>query len=97
MRACIQRVSQARVTVAGDCCAEIGLGLLVLLGVAQEDVGADAQVLADKIVGLRVFDDAAGKMNLALADNGPAPHLIICGTLYFCGEVLAASPETWPR
>ncbi len=70
MRACIQRVSQAEVTVAGECCGRIGRGLVVLLGVGQADGPADAQLLADKISGLRIFDDAAGKMNLALADVG---------------------------
>ncbi len=68
MRACIQRVSQAQVTVAGECCGQIGRGFVVLLGVGQSDGEPDARVLADKIAGLRVFDDAAGKMNLALAD-----------------------------
>ncbi len=68
MRACIQRVSEARVTVGGECCGRIGRGLVVLLGVGQNDAEADVQLLADKIAGLRIFDDAAGKMNLALAD-----------------------------
>src|SRR5580698_2834635 len=68
MRACIQRVSQARVTVAAECCGEIGLGFVVLLGVGQNDGERDARLLAEKIAGLRVFDDAAGKMNLALSD-----------------------------
>ncbi|NLX95346.1 MAG: D-tyrosyl-tRNA(Tyr) deacylase [Rhodopirellula sp.] len=68
MRACIQRVSHARVTVAGDATGEIGVGMTVLLGVALGDDEAAARMLADKIVGLRIFDDAQGKMNLALAD-----------------------------
>lgn len=68
MRACVQRVSEAQVSVAGEVQGQIGPGLLVLLGVAADDTPEDARQLADKIVGLRIFDDAAGKMNLALAD-----------------------------
>ncbi|MGH9545699.1 MAG: D-aminoacyl-tRNA deacylase, partial [Terriglobales bacterium] len=63
MRAVVQRVSRARVTVGNDLAGEIGGGLLVLLGVSSEDTEASADYLADKIIGLRVFEDAAGKMN----------------------------------
>jgi len=71
MKACIQRVSRARVTVSGEVCGEIGLGMLVLLGVAQDDAEADARQLAGKIAGLRIFEDDQQKMNLALAEvNG---------------------------
>ncbi|MDP3070274.1 MAG: D-aminoacyl-tRNA deacylase [Opitutaceae bacterium] len=68
MRAVVQRVSSARVTVARETTGEIGRGLLVLLGVAQGDTAADAQWLAEKIVALRIFEDDAGKMNLAVRD-----------------------------
>jgi D-tyrosyl-tRNA(Tyr) deacylase len=68
MRACVQRVSQAQVTVADEVVGRIERGLLVLLGVAAGDEEDDARQLADKIVALRVFDDEAGKMNRALAD-----------------------------
>ncbi len=68
MRAVIQRVSSARVTVAGDVTGEIGPGLLVLLGVAPDDTEADAQWLAAKICGLRIFEDADGKMNRSVVD-----------------------------
>lgn len=68
MRAVLQRVSRAKVTVAGEVVGEIGRGLLVLLGVAQGDTHADAQQLADKTVQLRIFDDTDGKMNLSVAD-----------------------------
>jgi D-tyrosyl-tRNA(Tyr) deacylase len=68
MKACIQRVSQARVSVAGEVTGEIGTGMLVLLGVAADDVDADARLLAEKTHGLRIFEDEQGKMNLALAD-----------------------------
>ena len=70
MRACIQRVSEAKVIVEGQTIGEIGRGLLVLLGVANGDTEAEARSLADKVSGLRVFEDDAGKMNLALADVG---------------------------
>src|SRR5438105_8374353 len=68
MRAVVQRVTRASVAVEGKIAGEIGRGFLVLLGVAKSDVTADADYLAEKISGLRVFEDAAGKMNLALAD-----------------------------
>ena len=68
MRAVLQRVSRASVTVDGRVVGQIGQGLLVLLGVEQDDAVADAQQLADKAVQLRIFDDAEGKMNLSLAD-----------------------------
>ncbi|HEX3998285.1 MAG TPA: D-aminoacyl-tRNA deacylase [Pirellulales bacterium] len=70
MRACIQRVSEARVSVDGTVVGEIGPGLVVLLGVAQLDTSADAAQLADKIVGLRIFGDDEGKMNRSLAEAG---------------------------
>ena len=70
MRACIQRVSRAQVTVDGRVVGEIGPGLVVLLGVANEDGDAEVQWLAEKIVGLRIFEDEAGKMNRSLLDRG---------------------------
>ena len=68
MKACVQRVSRAKVTIAGEVCAEIGKGMLVLLGVAAGDDESDARQLADKIAGLRVFEDSQEKMNLSLRD-----------------------------
>jgi len=68
MRACVQRVSQASVTVAEEVCGQIGPGLLVLLGVAVGDTAEVASQLAEKIAGLRIFNDAEGKMNLAVGD-----------------------------
>ena len=68
MRAVVQRVSRASVAVEGKITGEIGRGFLVLLGVAKSDTAADADYLAEKIAGLRIFEDVAGKMNLALAD-----------------------------
>jgi D-tyrosyl-tRNA(Tyr) deacylase len=70
MRACIQRVSQAAVTVNGELVSRIGKGFLVLLGVGAEDTKEEAIKLAEKIIGLRVFEDQAGKMNLSLQEVG---------------------------
>jgi len=66
----VQRVSRASVTIDGVRAGSIGRGLLVLLGVAVDDTPADAAALAHKIGGLRIFDDAEGAMNIALADAG---------------------------
>jgi D-aminoacyl-tRNA deacylase len=68
MRACIQRVRQASVTVDHQVVGSIEHGLVVLLGVGTRDTADDAQWLAEKLVGLRIFDDAEGKMNLSVAD-----------------------------
>ena len=68
MRAVVQRVSSARVTVAGVVTGEIGYGLLVLLGIAQGDSATDGEWLAQKIAALRIFEDDAGKMNRSAAD-----------------------------
>ena len=81
MRACVQRVSQARVEVAGEVTGEIQLGLLVLLGVAADDTADDARQMADKITSLRIFDDAEGKMNLGLTDVGGAMLVVSQFTL----------------
>jgi D-tyrosyl-tRNA(Tyr) deacylase len=70
MRAVVQRVSRAKVTVAAEVSGEIGTGLLVLLGVGEEDGPEDAVYLAEKIVGLRIFPDDDGKMNRSLAEIG---------------------------
>lgn len=68
MLACVQRVSEAQVTVEGQVVGQIGRGLLVLLGVAASDTQAEAEWLAQKLAGLRLFDDADGKLNLSVAD-----------------------------
>lgn len=68
MRAVVQRVSSASVTVEDEIVGEIERGFLVLLGVGVEDTEADAILLGEKIAGLRVFEDSAGKMNRSLAD-----------------------------
>ena len=68
MRAVVQRVSRAKVTVAGEITGEIGTGLMVLLGVSEDDTQDDASYLAEKLVSLRIFPDDEGKMNRSLSD-----------------------------
>ncbi len=82
MRALIQRVSHAGVTVDGRVTGQIGRGFVVLLGITHGDGRAEADWLAGKIVGLRVFDDDAGKMNRSLADVGGALLVVSQFTLY---------------
>jgi D-aminoacyl-tRNA deacylase len=82
MRAVVQRVSRAKVTVNGEITGEIGPGLLVLLGVGTADTRNDADYLADKIIGLRVFEDSGGKMNLSVVDIGGAVLAVSQFTLY---------------
>jgi D-aminoacyl-tRNA deacylase len=81
MRACIQRVHRASVTIAGEICGSIGAGMLVLLGVASDDTEADAQKLAKKTAGLRIFEDSQEKMNLSLSDVGGAMLVVSQFTL----------------
>jgi len=82
MRAVVQRVSRAKVTVNGEVSGEIGRGLLVLLGVARRDSESDADYLADKIAGLRVFHDDEGKMNRNVAEAGGAVLAVSQFTLF---------------
>ncbi len=82
MRACVQRVSEARVTVDGGVVGQIKAGLVVLLGVGHEDDTAEIDWLADKVIGLRVFEDDAGKMNRSLAEAGGAMLVVSQFTLY---------------
>jgi D-tyrosyl-tRNA(Tyr) deacylase len=82
MRAVVQRVSRASVKVNGEFTGTIAEGLLVLLGVAQEDVESDADYLAAKIAGLRVFEDEEGKMNRSVADIGGAVLAVSQFTLF---------------
>src|SRR5947209_7508078 len=82
MRAVIQRVSRARVTVDGETAGEIGAGLLVLLAVGHEDAESDAIYLAEKIAGLRIFEDENGKMNRSVLDAGGSVLAVSQFTLY---------------
>jgi D-tyrosyl-tRNA(Tyr) deacylase len=82
MRAVVQRVGEARVEVDGAVVGEIGAGLMVLLGVAKTDTAADAEFLATKIAGLRVFSDDAGKMNRSVLEAGGAMLAVSQFTLY---------------
>jgi D-tyrosyl-tRNA(Tyr) deacylase len=101
MRAVVQRATRARVVIEGEVAGEIGLGLLVLLGVAQEDTPEQARWLAEKIVSLRLFPDNDGKMNRDVTEAGGAVLVVSQFTLYgdcrkgrrpsFIG---AAPPET---
>jgi D-aminoacyl-tRNA deacylase len=82
MRAVVQRVTRAKVTVQEEIVGEIGQGLLVLLGIAKEDTRAEVDYLVEKILGLRIFDDADGKMNLSVLDAGGSLLVVSQFTLY---------------
>ncbi|MGC2742556.1 MAG: D-aminoacyl-tRNA deacylase [Candidatus Angelobacter sp.] len=82
MRAVVQRVSRCRVTVEGNVVGEIGTGLLVLLGVSKADNEVAADYLVEKIIGLRIFEDAEEKMNLSVQDSGGAVLVVSQFTLY---------------
>jgi D-aminoacyl-tRNA deacylase len=82
MRAVVQRVSSAIVSVNGNIAGEIGMGLLVLLGVGQADAEADAEYLADKVSGLRIFEDDHGKMNRSVQEVGGSVLAVSQFTLY---------------
>ena len=82
MRALLQRVSHASVTVDGNVVGQIGQGLLVLLGVGQDDSQVQVKILADKIVHLRIFGDDEGKMNRSLLNVGGQALVVSQFTLY---------------
>ena len=93
MRAVVQRVTRAKVTVGGEIVGEIGTGLVVLLGVAISDTARDADYLAEKIVALRICDDAKGKMNLSVAETGGGVLVVSQFTLY--GDVRRGLRPSW--
>src|SRR4051794_16812250 len=100
MRAVIQRVSQAEVTVEGEVVGTIGRGLLVLLGVTHDDAAAQAVWLAEKVVHLRLFPDDDGKMNRSVAEVGGGVLVVSQFTLYGDAQkgrrpsfIAAARPE----
>ena len=93
MRAVLQRVTRAGVRVGGETAGEIGPGLVVLLGVARDDGEGDARYLVEKVLNLRVFDDAGGRMNRSLADAGGALLVVSQFTLY--GDVRRGRRPSW--
>lgn len=93
MRAVAQRVSRARVTVAGEVVGEMGAGLLALVGVARGDGPADAEALARKLVHLRVFADAAGRMNVSLLEAGATLGVVSQFTLL--GDARQGRRPSW--
>jgi len=104
MRAVVQRVSESRVIVEDEVIAEIGQGLLVLLGIAKGDEPPDADYLADKIINLRIFEDENGKMNRSLHDIGA--ELLVVSQFTLLGDcrkgrrpsfIDAADPEVADR
>ncbi len=82
MRVVLQRVTEARVEVNGAVAGSIGVGLLVLLGIARTDTRTDAEYLADKVIGLRIFPDEAGKMNRSVREAGGSLLVVSQFTLY---------------
>jgi len=93
MRAVVQRVTRAKVTVEDECVGEIKNGLVVLLGVAHDDSKADADYLAKKIVALRIFDDAEGKMNRSVQEIQGGVLVVSQFTLY--GDVRRGLRPSW--
>lgn len=93
MRAVLQRVTRASVRVEDEVVGEIGNGLLVLLGIAQDDTVQDVKYLVEKIVQLRIFDDAEGKMNLSLMETRGALLVVSQFTLY--GDVRRGRRPSW--
>jgi D-aminoacyl-tRNA deacylase len=82
MRAVVQRVSRAKVTVEGAVTGEIGAGLMILLGVGKQDNSAVAAAMAEKLANLRIFEDASGKMNLSLLEAKGSALVVSQFTLY---------------
>jgi D-tyrosyl-tRNA(Tyr) deacylase len=93
MRAVVQRVTRAKVTVDEEVIGEIGNGLVVLLGIARDDTKVEAAYLVDKISALRLFDDEDGKMNLSVKDVGGGLLIISQFTLF--GDVRRGLRPSW--
>jgi D-tyrosyl-tRNA(Tyr) deacylase len=93
MRAVVQRVTRAVVTIEGEIVGEIEHGLVVLLGIARDDTKEDADYLVPKIIALRIFDDADGKMNVSVKDIGGGVLIVSQFTLY--GDVRRGLRPSW--
>ena len=93
MRAVVQRVTRASVTVDGEIVGEIRNGLVVLLGIARDDTQADADYLVPKIIALRIFDDAEGRMNVSVKDIDGGLLIVSQFTLY--GDVRRGLRPSW--
>lgn len=93
MRAVVQRVTRASVAVAEEAIGEIGLGLVVLLGITHDDTKDDADYLAQKICALRVFDDLEGRMNASVRDRNGSLLIVSQFTLY--GDVRRGLRPSW--
>ncbi len=93
MRAVVQRVTRASVTVNGNVIGEIGNGLVVLLGIARDDTKVEAAYLVDKIAALRIFEDEDGKMNLSVKDVDGGLLIVSQFTLY--GDVRRGLRPSW--
>ena len=93
MRAVVQRVTRASVTIEGEIVGEIGNGLVVLLGIARDDTKDDADYLVPKILALRIFDDAEGKMNMSVKDVDGGLLIVSQFTLY--GDVRRGLRPSW--
>jgi D-tyrosyl-tRNA(Tyr) deacylase len=93
MRAVLQRVTRARVTVEEETVGEIGSGLVILLGIAGDDTEQDVKYLAEKIAGLRLFDDADGRMNLSVTEVDGGLLIVSQFTLY--GDARRGRRPSW--
>ncbi|HKR00468.1 MAG TPA: D-aminoacyl-tRNA deacylase [Pyrinomonadaceae bacterium] len=93
MRAVLQRVARARVRIAEQVSGEIGLGIVVLLGIARDDTEKDCKYLVEKIAAIRIFDDADGRMNLSVREVGGALLVVSQFTLY--GDVRRGRRPSW--
>jgi D-tyrosyl-tRNA(Tyr) deacylase len=91
VRALVQRVSRASVSVGGETVSEIAAGMLVLLGIARSDTGADADRLADKVLALRIFDDAQGRMNEPLGGR----ELLCVSQFTLYGDTRRGNRPSW--
>lgn len=93
MRAVVQRVTRASVTIDGEIVGEIGNGLVVLLGIARDDTRDDADYLVPKLLALRIFDDAEGRMNVSVKDIDGGLLVVSQFTLY--GDVRRGLRPSW--